>query len=480
MRQYSYLPLNEVSLKDYSKASLLGYFSMAMIISILFYSWFEIAFTAAFIMMIGKLSWFFIEYDHLFGYYTAVLSYLKALKKKTMGILGSRFSEVVFGVDGPIEKKDSRDLHLDAIRGIASLIIAQHHLYEPEYIEDELYTNIQTNSNWISFLIKWYGYTMVEVFVVLSGYIMAKVYWNPKRSTNLFTLIMNRVTRFYPIHIVMELCYAFLSAYLILHYKTEKKEELIIADFAKCLSLTHIWSFMPHPTGFISVCNGPSWSLSVELLMNLIMFVSIRYLPVYWSLLIFEFGAYFGYFAIDNTLLGNSRSVAIFFSFFLGVFLYKLFSWVQIKSKMISLLLDCVLLAILINFTPIVFVDKDNQFETLLKQTTRHMTWFSIALILLLNNSYLFKKLLSVKLFSFLGSISFALYLSHHSTLVLYDILIHNNIIGKITSFWQVPIILMAQLGLASFLHFEFEGKAKTYLDMLWNTKKIDTLKSNK
>eukprot|EP00835_Amoeboradix_gromovi_P002473 NODE_141_length_17903_cov_0.288643.p2 type:complete len:466 gc:universal NODE_141_length_17903_cov_0.288643:17650-16253(-) len=462
---FEYLPLDGSAVKRYSRLNILAYFTIESIMSLIFYIWFQIPTTITLILTLGKTCWFLIEYDSSLGYWSRLQRLWIYVAKKTERILGGRLSELLFGVTTP---SDERLLHLDSIRGIASIVIASHHLFTESYIESVFFNDIESNSSSLSFLIKWYGYTMVEVFVVLSGFILAKVYWNPKRSSDLYSLVMNRLTRFYPLHILMECFYSLLSAYFILHFKAEKIPELNVSDTVKCFSLTHIWSFIPHPTGFISVCNGPSWSLSVELLMNLLMFVSIRYLPIYWSLFLFELFAYFGYFAIDNEILGNSRSMAIFYSFFIGVFLYKLFGWVDIKSNIFKIASDIAIVILLINGVFWMFVSSDGQFESQFKVTTRNMTYFATAMIFFLNQSYLVKRFLSLPLFTFLGSISFALYLSHHSTLVFLDILIHYNILSKVTNFFEVFLILALQCGLASWLHFEYEKKAKKYFDNLW------------
>eukprot|EP00834_Sanchytrium_tribonematis_P004388 NODE_213_length_12556_cov_0.937063.p3 type:complete len:479 gc:universal NODE_213_length_12556_cov_0.937063:8577-7141(-) len=475
---YQYLPLDGSSMPNYNFVQLYGYFIILMMMSLIFYVWFEIPMWIVILMTTAKFCWFIKEYDLIFGYWTVLQTTLTRgmnLIRKTLGI---RFSEILLG-SREVSSEDDRLLQLDALRGIASLIIASHHLFTEDYIGPDMFTSIQTSNGSLSFLIKWYGYTMVEVFVVLSGFIMAKVYWNEKRSNNIYTLIMNRLTRFFPLHVVTELCYVAVSSYYILHFNTKKKEELIVADFAKCISLTHIWSFIPHPTGYISVCNGPSWSLSVELLMNLIMFISIRYFPISWSLFTFECFAFLGYFAVDNDLLGTSRSIAIFYSFFLGVLVYKVFSWVDIKSKVIKIVVDLATLFALLNCVYWVFVDEDLQFISDLKLTTRHMTYFAIALIMLLNQSFLWKKFLSLKLFKFLGTISFALYLSHHTTLVIYNILIHYKFVPMVTNYFQVWLILLAQVGLASFLHFEFEKRAKNYLDGQWKRKRFTEINSS-
>ena len=462
------IPIGESIIPRRSPIKLYGYLILLLILSLIFYIWFQIPFSIVVFMTAGKLCWFLIEYDSSIGIWSRFQGLLMRISVKSERFLGSRLSELLFGAKN---EKEGRLKHLDAVRGIASLVIASHHLFSKEYIEENMFSAIQSDSARLSFLIKWYGYTMVEVFVVLSGFILAKVYWNAKRSNDLYKLTMNRLTRFFPLHVVTECAYVVISVYFTLHFKEEKKDELVVGDFVRCISLTHIWNFMPHPTGYISVCNGPAWSLSVELLMNLIMFVSIRFLPVYWSLFFFECLAFFGYFAVDNIFLGNSRSMAIFFSFFIGVFLFKLFAWVKIKSKVLQMFVDIFIVLMLLNGIQLMFVDKERQFESELYLTTRHMTYFATVLIFMLNNSFFFKKLLNLRFFTFLGEVSFALYLCHHSTLVTYDILIRNNFVPQVSNYFQVLLILAAQVGLASYVHFEYEVKAKIFFDKLWKGK---------
>ncbi len=139
---------------------------------------------------------------------------------------------------------------LDGLRGIAACAVAF------AYHGKALFTDTQFSAPAYGPLVAWFhqwGWTFVDLFFVLSGYIMAHVYLRDDRLQSrrgIADFAVARFARLYPLHIVMLLCVALFV------WGTGPNTPLAFA-----YNLTMLQALvLPFAESFV----GPSWSLSVE------------------------------------------------------------------------------------------------------------------------------------------------------------------------------------------------------------------------
>ena len=331
--------------------------------------------------------------------------------------------------------------------------------------------------------IKRFGDLALGFFVVLSGFILSNVYWN-ERSKHLKELLTTRAIRFYPMHWATAITFVCLNAYYVTHYDSKWKFTVNAEDFTKCLSLTSMWfKASQGDWNFQTICNGPAWSLSVEWLVNIIMFISIRFLPIHLSLFLFELFAYLGYYSsMDGSMTEMSTTGPLYYAFFFGVVFHKMTYWINFKYRGIQLVFDILTLTHISNWESWIAVDFAGNPSSEFQFTRINVVSFSIALIFYLNNSFLMKNAFANPLFVFLGKISFSLYLSHFSFLVVFEILQHHGY-SPLNSDGSVFHLIILVVLFSAFVHYCFEIPATEYINAIigknHNEKllKIDTKK---
>lgn len=208
-------------------------------------------------------------------------------------------------------------LALDLLRGIAALIIAMGHA--------EILFGFHPGS----------GYLSVDLFFVLSGFVLAYAYDNRiagGMSVSRFMAV--RLIRLYPLYFLALACFSFalLLAYFVGGHTSWSPGSLAVAGIlALC--------FLPTPGGIgprdaIYPLNTPAWSLAFELIVNFVFVAVWRFLSIrVLSITVAAAGAalivsacYYGSLATGSnwaTALGGFPRV--FFSFPLGVLLFRLY-----------------------------------------------------------------------------------------------------------------------------------------------------------
>ncbi|NTX29573.1 acyltransferase [Burkholderia pyrrocinia] len=145
---------------------------------------------------------------------------------------------------------------LDSLRALAAIgVIAWH------------YTNHFHASPFPGLMAPFYGHGMllVDFFFVLSGFVLARTYWNEKRSPNFSSNLRDRVARLYPLHFVMLCLVAIMQWVLVQHLDSspfvyafnDKREFALNLLLLNRTGLERGFSF-----------NAPSWSISAEFVVN--------------------------------------------------------------------------------------------------------------------------------------------------------------------------------------------------------------------
>lgn len=155
----------------------------------------------------------------------------------------------------PMQKSTHKLLHLVSIRGAAAWLIVFFHSIE--LLRRAL---PQLPATYFRFLE--HGYLAVDFFFALSGFIIFINYYE-KFGTNFrhnaLTFYWNRITRIYPVHLLMLGAYLILTlAFLVASASRTLPAGYTSTAFLQSLMLVQAW------TGAPLTWNVPSWSISAE------------------------------------------------------------------------------------------------------------------------------------------------------------------------------------------------------------------------
>ncbi len=290
-------------------------------------------------------------------------------------------------------QKFSKINELESLRGLAAILVIFYHV--PKY-NDILNFGLFNNGN-----------LMVEVFFVLSGYVIYKSYANKIKSKNdLLKFQFLRLARLYPVHIfflsvfiIIELAkYYFHHVYgIISPNSTPFLENNLKAIFQHLLLIQAIG-----PTGNLHTFNGPAWSISVEFYTYLIFAFIILYFYKYrillFSVIIFSSLIMLYY----QKTFGFSNLLGCQLGFFIGCLISKIEEKIYIKLPAIITSISFFIL--------IVFVHLYSN-----EQYYLFIYFLTAILIYSINatNFGVIKHILNQKIFIFFGKISYSLYMSH-------------------------------------------------------------------
>lgn len=212
---------------------------------------------------------------------------------------------------------------LDALRGIAALLVVIYHFQHLAAFGQDPYTWTVALSTlpFYALLKPIYlnGWMAVDLFFVISGFVFAWLYTKPIREHEIgaYRFFVLRLTRLYPLHaltllVVAGLQFAYharMGTFFVIPYN-DAYHFLLNATFLQSWGLEKGPSF-----------NGPSWSISVEILLYLLFFVACR-LAIAWPkralLAVIVLGLAF---QGGSPVIG--RGIA---GYFAGVLIYHVFS----------------------------------------------------------------------------------------------------------------------------------------------------------
>jgi peptidoglycan/LPS O-acetylase OafA/YrhL len=141
----------------------------------------------------------------------------------------------------------------DCYRGILALLVAAYHF-------------LGEWSGWKDFNIS--GYLAVDMFFVLSGFVLAPRFLNSSNE-NVTAFVHWRLSRMYPLHLVT--LFAFIALWCLIN-------GTISPTAGESSKLLFQQLFMIHNVGLnpFLVYNEPSWSISVEFIANVSLFILFR------------------------------------------------------------------------------------------------------------------------------------------------------------------------------------------------------------
>jgi peptidoglycan/LPS O-acetylase OafA/YrhL len=299
-------------------------------------------------------------------------------------------------------------LSLEKLRGIAALLIFLHHI--PHWYRPLSSLTFLTNS-----------YLMVELFFVLSGFIIYLSY--SERITDLPALIdfhILRIGRLYPVHMVFLLAFAALET-----LKWAMAPDSLIPafsrngmrEFIENATLTQALGFSQNAASF----NSPSWSISVEFYTYAIFSLAILFFRKRIALI-----AFMAICIAATILLAMSSSELSGFRLILrclaGFFLGCIIAEAHIRTKFVRLSSENALL-FLTFLSMILFlqfkIPEDNQVDFCFSVLS------GILVILLVKNSTGGDQPKGMSVLSLLGTLSYSLYMTHYLIIYVFDVWLH-------------------------------------------------------
>ena len=295
---------------------------------------------------------------------------------------------------------ERRISELDGIRGLAALGVVIHH-YHGHLHGEPLHTLL--GPVYIG------GYFFVDLFFVLSGFILAQVYAYERRYPTVRAAIVSRIARMYPLHLVtlflvavLQKVHVLLTNYCFIYSYNDWRHLLLNVFMLNDSGLQTGWSF-----------NGPSWSISTEIIVNVV-FLALALCSFRRSLLVgcvFVSGAIaldcaVGWTSFEPGLRPFNGLLRCFLSFGMGLLARAAYDrWRTIRMP--GWTAD-IALAIVIGGCAYLFSVPDRPYTLYLLAVVCFP-----ALILLSLRSRWSGKALSSRALVYLGQLSFSVYLVH-------------------------------------------------------------------
>lgn len=218
------------------------------------------------------------------------------------------------------EKPKEFFYQLESLRGIAAiLVIAFHCVYFFEPFKHVMLFNK--------------GYVMVDMFFVLSGFVIYNNYANAINTYHQFkNFLFLRIGRVYPLHFFTTIIWLFapILEYLTGDYGLKKSSFSLLNTISNFL-LIHNWGFKD-----FYALNAPSWSISTELFAYIyfafFLFLLKKYFKIMLFLTLLLAGIWVAVLDKDNLFIPLSRCL---YSFAIGCFvsiLYKKISIAQLSK----------------------------------------------------------------------------------------------------------------------------------------------------
>lgn len=200
---------------------------------------------------------------------------------------------------------------LEAMRGVAALMVVFFHM----------------NSHWP-------GHLAVDFFLVLSGFILTHTYLGQENKTSKRDFIIKRIARLYPLHIFTLVMATIFS--LLIKNQWPVPETGFFSTLLQQLTLTN--NIGLNERYGLLLWNWPSWSISVELWINIFFIFFITRATKNWVLvlgstlclgLIFINSHHLNVHYTNYYTALNAGLLRGFASFFLGIVAYRTFLAMQ-------------------------------------------------------------------------------------------------------------------------------------------------------
>ena len=344
---------------------------------------------------------------------------------------------------------------LDGLRGVFSLMVMFFH-YRENMLPDMIYNNFFIRES----------YLFVDFFFVLSGYVIALNYNIMIGSNALIKYLKKRFFRLYPLLLYTTLLY--FSYYLVLKLMKIYFSDLSIFSGQdvinlkdECLYLIDTL-FLTNSTPFLGSTMGvniPTWSISSEfisyILYGIIVFMFVgrarnllllgtiisALLYSYYQAELFPFNGDFGF-------------VRGLIAFNLGYFVWYLANK-NIKIPNIMEIFIPILLLILFYYLNFYSVHQP-EIRQLLGIFVVPL-FFGFSILSFIKTEGLVSKLLNLKIFQFLGDISYSIYLNHYLIILVLPKLIFSSFGLPQSSLNEVFVFILTTLVVIGYSNFTYK-----------------------
>ncbi|MEH6590047.1 MAG: acyltransferase [Halioglobus sp.] len=288
-----------------------------------------------------------------------------------------------------MSKVNKHFIALDALRGIAALLVVLYHVAP------------------------WYPtYLMVDFFFLLSGFVLSHSYLYSGRQVSAYEFINHRIARLYPLHIFGLLF--FIAAYVGTKEAFPRYEDGTLYTFLLQLTLTQNVGLHTADQPW----NGPSWSISVEFWVSLLFFFYVstktRSATLFFTAALFLLIIYNNsgnsLFVLTKNYYGfiNSGLLRGGCSFLLGVLTYRMYLQLQNAAASPSLVMASILeLSVL---AMAVFVVLSSKIINSKLDILAPFVFMLVVLIFSFDAGVVSKLLHYIR---YLGTISYSIYLNH-------------------------------------------------------------------
>jgi peptidoglycan/LPS O-acetylase OafA/YrhL len=338
------------------------------------------------------------------------------------------------------------------LRGFAAIWVAFFHHYAQVFLgstypPDANLFPVFRGTSWIQQFCA-QGSSAVQFFWMLSGFVFYMAYSKPisEKKINLQKFCVWRFSRLYPLFLLSTGIIVVYQTYLYLRYREFAPMAAQFSVELLLKNLTFVSAIMSE--GHL---NSPAWSVSLELLGYLIFFIIARYsLKRKWLYVIpIAFGwavARTGW----NIPFFNRLTAMMFMCFFIGCLVCMLNDAIQTNKRVI---------AGIIAFFPAVLIPYlAYRSPTFLGDYLSCEIFLGFpALLITAVNLFPLNRILSLKVFKWLGDISFSVYLIHAPVMIilLNSIRLTANIDWSSTYVWFILVAVI--LGLGTVSHYLFE-----------------------
>ena len=255
------------------------------------------------------------------------------------------------------------------------------------------------------------GYLMVDLFFVLSGFVIFRAYSNKIRNLReLFRFQSLRFWRLYPVYFLFLGIFIFIE---LAKYIAQNEfgiispnSEPFVVNNATALIQSLFLLQAIGPTGNAMTFNIPAWSISVEFYTYLVFGFVVLYLPKFKNI-VFSLLLLISFFLLfTGKKFGFDYLLSCFSGFFLGCLVFVF------KEKTKFVLSPCVPNIIIIILLIYLNINFDRKFDIAIYFLSALLI-YSIAL----TRGSLTHLILNSRLVSWLGNISYSMYMSHTAIL---------------------------------------------------------------
>jgi peptidoglycan/LPS O-acetylase OafA/YrhL len=289
---------------------------------------------------------------------------------------------------------------LESIRGLAAILVVLFHLPKWNSIMDIRFFNN--------------GYLMVPLFFVLSGFVIYNAYSDKIQvKKDLFKFQFLRFGRLYPVHITFLLAFLFIEiikyiVYVFFDVKNSISTPFEINSFSQFIkNLFLISSVLPNQ---ILSYNIPAWSIGVEFYTYFIFGLSVLFIRKGISLLFLIITTCSFLMLAMKMTFGFEPLLSCFAGFFMGCLT------AIITSKYKIILSKYSSLYIFLSIIIFLQIKNDKDFDIVIYFLTAA---FIISIIL--SSDGMLKKILKFHVLSFLGGISYSVYMSHMLVIIVFN-----------------------------------------------------------